>query len=100
MINLNFKTEKNGISPSSHEEIYTLLQINSDEKRQDKERSPLNIAIALDRGSMRSSPLDEAKLCIEMMIDRLSSEDHFSLVTYDNNVDVVVPSTKASTKNG
>ena len=25
MINLNFKTEKNGISPSSHEEIYTLL---------------------------------------------------------------------------
>ena len=33
MINLNFKTEKNGISQSSHEEIYTLLQINSDEKR-------------------------------------------------------------------
>ena len=33
MINLNFKTEKNGISPSSHEEIYTLVQINSDEKK-------------------------------------------------------------------
>ena len=99
MININFKTEKNGISPSSHEEIYTLVQINSDEKRQDRERSPLNIAIALDRsGSMSGSPLDEAKLCIEMMIDRLSSEDHFSLVTYDNNVDVVVPSTKASNK--
>ena len=99
MINLNFKTEKNGISPSSHEEIYTLLQINSDEQRPDRERSPLNIAIALDRsGSMRGRPLSEAKLCIEMMIDRLSSEDHFSFVTYDNNVDVVVPSTKASNK--
>ena len=99
MINLNFKTEKNGISRSSHEEIYTLLQINSDEKRQDRERSPLNIAIALDRsGSMHGRPLNEAKLCIEMMIDRLSSDDHFSLVTYDNNVDVVLPATKASNK--
>ena len=99
MINLNFKTEKNGISRSSHEEIYTLLQINSDERRQDRERSPLNIAIALDRsGSMHGRPLSEAKLCIEMMIDRLSSEDHFSLVTYDNDVDVVVPATKASNK--
>ena len=99
MINLNFKTEKNGISPSSHDEIYTLVQINSDEKREDKARSPPNIAIALDRsGSMRGIPLDEAKLCVEMMIDRLSSEDHFSLVAYDNNIDVVVPATKASNK--
>ena len=62
MINLNFKTEKNGISQSSHEEIYTLIQINSDEKRQDRERSPLNIAIALDRsGSMRGRPLRRGK---------------------------------------
>ena len=99
MINLNFKTEKNGISRSSHEEIYTLLQINSDEKRQDRERSPLNIAIALDRsGSMHGRPLNEAKLCIEMMIDRLNSDDHFSLVTYDNDVDVIVPATKVTNK--
>jgi Ca-activated chloride channel family protein len=99
MINLNFKTEKNGIAPNAHEEIYTLVQINSDEKRKDRERSPLNIAIALDRsGSMHGRPLSEAKLCIEMMIDRLSSEDHFSLITYDNDVDVVVPATKASNK--
>ena len=99
MININFKTEKNGISQSSHEEIYTLLQISSGEKRRDKARSPLNIAIALDRsGSMHGRPLNEAKLCIEMMIDRLSAEDHFSLVAYDNNVDVVVPATKASNK--
>ena len=45
-------------------------------------------------------PLNEAKLCIEMMIDRLRSEDHFSLVTYDNDVDVVVPPQKRQTKNG
>ena len=99
MININFKTEKNGISQNSDEEIYTLLQIYSDEKHNDRQRSPLNIAIALDRsGSMRGMPLDEAKLCVEMMIDRLSNDDHFSLVTYDNNVDVVVPATKASNK--
>ena len=76
-----------------------MLQVNSAEKRRDKARSPLNIAIALDRsGSMHGRPLNEAKLCIEMMIDRLGAEDHFSLVAYDNDVDVVVPATKASNK--
>ena len=99
MIKLNFRTEKNGISESSHEEFHALLQINSDARKQKNERSPLNVAIALDRsGSMRGAALDEAKLCIEMMIDRLSNEDYFSLITYDNNVDVVVPATKVSNK--
>ena len=99
MINLKFKNEKNGVSKTSQNEIYTLIQLSSNSKTATSIRTPLNIAVALDRsGSMRGMPLEEAKLCVEMMIDRLSSEDHFSLVTYDNDVDVVVPATKASNK--
>ena len=99
MINLTFKNEKNGVSKTSQNEIYTLIQLSSNSKTATSIRTPLNIAVALDRsGSMRGMPLEEAKLCVEMMIDRLSSEDHFSLVTYDNDVDVVVPATKASNK--
>ena len=99
MINLTFKNEKNGVSKTSQNEIYTLIQLSSNSKTATSIRTPLNIAVALDRsGSMRGMPLEEAKLCVEMMIDRLSSEDHFSLITYDNDVDVVVPATKASNK--
>jgi len=99
MINLTFKNEKNGVSKTSQNEIYTLIQLSSNSKTATSIRTPLNIAVALDRsGSMRGMPLEEAKLCVEMMLDRLSSEDHFSLITYDNDVDVVVPATKASNK--
>ena len=99
MIKLTFKNEKNGVSKTSQNEIYTLIQLSSNSKTATSIRTPLNIAVALDRsGSMRGMPLEEAKLCVEMMIDRLSSEDHFSLITYDNDVDIVVPATKASNK--
>ena len=78
MINLTFKNEKNGVSKTSHNEIYTLIQLSSNSKIDTSIRTPLNIAVALDRsGSMSGMPLEEAKLCVEMMIDRLSSEDHF-----------------------
>ena len=99
MINLKFKTEKNGISKSSCNEVYTLLQINSDKKKSATKRSPLNIAVALDRsGSMSGQPLEEAKRCIEIIIDSLTNDDYFSLITYDNMVDIPIPSNRVSNK--
>ena len=99
MINLKFKTEKNGISKSSCNEVYTLLQINSDIKKSATKRSPLNIAVALDRsGSMSGQPLEEAKRCIEIIIDSLTNDDYFSLITYDNMVDIPIPSNRVSNK--
>jgi Ca-activated chloride channel family protein len=57
-------------------------------------RSPLNIALVIDRsGSMSGQPLDEAKRCAEFVIDGLTAADHASLVVYDNNVNTLVPLT-------
>jgi Ca-activated chloride channel homolog len=59
------------------------------------ERSPLNLAIVLDRsGSMQGRPIDEAKRCAGMIIDRLGTRDRAALVIYDHDVDVLVPTTK------
>jgi Ca-activated chloride channel family protein len=56
-------------------------------------RSPLNLAIVIDRsGSMAGRPLAEAKRCAAMMIDGLAASDRASLVVYDNAVDVLVAS--------
>ena len=57
-------------------------------------RSPLNIALVIDRsGSMSGQPLDEAKRCAEFVIDGLTAADRASLVVYDNNVNTLVPLT-------
>jgi Ca-activated chloride channel homolog len=54
-------------------------------------RSPLNLALVLDRsGSMEGRPLTEAKRCAAMIIDALGAGDRASLVVYDTVVNVLV----------
>jgi Ca-activated chloride channel homolog len=63
------------------------------------DRSPLNLAIVLDRsGSMFGQPIDEAKRCATMIIDRLEVTDRAALVVYDGEVEVLVPTTPAADK--
>jgi Ca-activated chloride channel family protein len=63
------------------------------------ERPPLNLAIVLDRsGSMDGQPLDEAKRCAGMIVDRLGAKDRAALVVYDHHVAVLVPTTQTADK--
>lgn len=63
------------------------------------ERSPLNLAIVLDRsGSMSGQPLEEAKRCASFVIDRLGPKDRASVVVYDHEVTLLVPSTEVTDK--
>ena len=61
------------------------------------ERKPLNLAVVLDRsGSMSGPPLDEARRCAAMIVDRLEPRDRAALVVYDDAVRVLVPATPAA----
>jgi Ca-activated chloride channel family protein len=63
------------------------------------ERSPLNLAIVLDRsGSMEGRPVQEAKRCAGMIVDRLGTRDRAALVIYDHDVEVLVPTTQMADK--
>lgn len=60
-------------------------------------RKPLNLALVIDRsGSMSGAPLQEAKRCAAMIIDRLGPEDHAALVVYDNRVNTIMPARAVS----
>ncbi|MCS6986353.1 MAG: VWA domain-containing protein [Sphingomonadaceae bacterium] len=55
-------------------------------------RPRLNLALVIDRsGSMSGRPLEEAKRLACRMIERLTADDHVSVVAYDDRVHVVAP---------
>ena len=62
-------------------------------------RAPLNISVVLDRsGSMAGKKLDFVKRAAQMIPQYLSGRDRFSLVTYHENVEVLLPPGSADHK--
>jgi Ca-activated chloride channel family protein len=61
------------------------------------ERPAANLALVLDRsGSMSGHKIRLAREAVRQAIERLGPRDRFSLVVYDHEVDVVMPSSLAT----
>ena len=67
-------------------------------KRPSAQRAPMNIALVIDRsGSMSSDRrMENARAAAQLAVDRLGRDDILAVVSYDDKVDVDVPSTKVS----
>lgn len=66
-------------------------------KKEDTERTPVNIAIVIDKsGSMSGSKLAQAKEAAIMAVERLGRDDYVSIITYSSEVDVLMPSTRVT----
>ncbi|MFM7321980.1 MAG: vWA domain-containing protein, partial [Armatimonadota bacterium] len=62
-------------------------------------RPPVNLAIAIDRsGSMEGEPLAQARAACLAAIDLLGPEDVLSIVTFEEQVDVVMPARHVTDK--
>jgi Ca-activated chloride channel family protein len=70
--------------------LHIILATDVTEKR-DGPRRPMNISVVLDRsGSMADErKIDYAKSALNKLIDQLDGEDIFSLVVYDDVIDVL-----------
>ncbi|MCL4692756.1 MAG: VWA domain-containing protein, partial [Candidatus Hydrogenedentes bacterium] len=61
------------------------------------ERTPVNMAIVLDRsGSMQGEKIAAARDAAKRAIDRLHPDDIISVVAYESTVQVLVPATRAT----
>jgi len=76
---------------------YVSLNIQAPIAERETERPPVNIALVIDRsGSMNGKKIERAAEAACYVINQLKETDRFSVVAYDDEVDVIMPSTLAN----
>ena len=76
---------------------FVLAEIDAPAARHERARPPVHLAFVIDRsGSMGGEKIRLAKLAVEESLARLHADDRFAIVVYDEVIDVVFPSTRAT----
>ena len=94
MLSISFSPERDALLENRSNTVNVLLRVSANDLvSSKKKREALNLSVVIDRsGSMSGRPLHEAVRCAGMILERLDQNDRLSIVTYDNNVSVNVPS--------
>ncbi len=80
-------------------EFYCYIDLKSGESPEQKNRTPLNISLVLDRsGSMGGDKIEYAKKAAKFVIQQLGSQDILSIVNYDDVIEVTSPSQPVKNK--
>src|SRR5262245_54108748 len=91
------RTDRRYVRPDGHSERFVLVDITAPPAVKDKPRPPVNLAFVLDRsGSMSGDKIRLAKAAVQASLARLHPSDRFSVVTYDDQIDVVWPGSVAT----
>ncbi len=77
--------------------LYILLEFSPNEKKEAANTAPLNICLVLDCStSMKGEKLDTAKATAIQLINRLKPQDIFSMVSFSDRAEVIIPATRQS----
>lgn len=94
---LKVQTDRTLVRAAGRSVRYVLLSFAAPESARASTRDPVNVAFVLDRsGSMGGSKIELAREAVIQALGMLKSTDRFALVAYDQEIDVVVPSTLAT----
>ncbi len=86
-------TEKTRIAAGAPRTIPVLVRITPPDIETPSERPQMNLSLVLDRsGSMGGSKIEQAKLAAAHCVDQLLPADRFSLVTFDDRIETLIPS--------
>lgn len=79
--------------------LYTLLEISPQEKPDGIPAPPLNVALVLDRStSMKGEKIDVLKNAAIKLMQKMRPQDIFSVVTFSDRADVIIPASHPSDK--
>ena len=91
------RTDRHLIRSTHRSERFILAEVVAPASRRERGRPPVNLAFVIDRsGSMSGPKIRLARQAVEEAIGRLQPDDRFAVVVYDEQVDVVVPATRAT----
>ena len=90
-VTLRVTPERDYIYRLGPHEVIVQVEVEA-RKNDDGKRSPMNLCVVLDRsGSMEGAKLEKARQAAAMAVDKLADDDIFSLVTYDDQTDLLIP---------
>jgi Ca-activated chloride channel family protein len=98
-LTLKARTDRRFVRSTYRSNRFVLAEVKAphDHHHEARRRSSVNLAFVLDRsGSMSGEKLRLAKVAVEQSVARLTTEDRFSIVVYDNYIDVVFESELAT----
>lgn len=91
-LRLKLEPDRDVLLKGSPQEVVIKIDLESISTRKKEKRSPLNLAVVLDRsGSMTGAKLEKARQAAMQLVDRLAPDDVFSLIAYSDEADVLVP---------
>ncbi|MBA2719219.1 MAG: VWA domain-containing protein, partial [Chloroflexi bacterium] len=91
------RTDRTLIRAVGRSKRFVLAQVTAPAADRRRERLPVNLAFVLDRsGSMSGEKIQLARQTIVEALGRLDARDRFSIVAYDDVIDVVVEATAAT----
>jgi Ca-activated chloride channel family protein len=90
-VTLRVTPERDYVYRAGPREMIVQVEVEA-RKSDDARRSPMNLSVVLDRsGSMEGAKLEKARQAAAMAVDKLNDDDIFSLVTYDDQTDLLIP---------
>jgi Ca-activated chloride channel family protein len=94
---LSIQTDRSLIRAAARSTRHVLVSFDAPPAQRRTTRAPINVSLVLDRsGSMSGEKLMLAKQATENALRLLGPADRFSLVVYDDAVQVIAPSTLAT----
>ena len=91
-IKLDLSVSHKYIRQDLKQKVYLLLQIKQPKVEMDTGRRPINVSFVLDRsGSMAGEKLAYTKKAVSFALEHLDSRDRVSVVTFDDDVQVLIP---------
>ena len=98
-LHLNLIPDRDVLLRGSPQEVVVKIDLSAIADRQKHRRTPLNLAIVLDKsGSMTGAKLEKTKQAAIQLVDRLMPNDVFSLVIFSDEARVLVPAQKVEDK--
>jgi Ca-activated chloride channel family protein len=95
-MSLNVQTDRTLIRAGGRSTRYVLLSFDAPASPYAAARPPVDVSFVIDRsGSMGGSKIDLARKAVVQALRMLRPSDRFSIVIYDHDVEVLVPSTPA-----